>query len=336
MINLSYAIFFMCGREIKRQTERFDAEEKLSIFLPTGKVEAHTINISEGGLAFAISDTYYFPEDRPIQFAMHSEEYYAEFTGSIVFVKKNGTEWNYSVKIQHMDEKNRRQYLQFVYDRVPTFPEKLDAWVNSSDDLLNNAQKRIRKQRAGMRGLPRISINQKIFFVSGEEVWADNFNFKYLLVKGKLPQSEMVYLWRCDYDLYMYLQEVMDTGMQLGKDMHLMKIVNYEELSYNEQFLELVNIWVERENKEEEEKCEFYLYVCGAGLCDVFCRSVPYTHGDDLCDTCPGNIIAFGVYHKRQVQGALSCTENKCDESVFCLIYYDSILFSCGDTVYSL
>ncbi|MDD2971337.1 MAG: glycosyltransferase [Lachnospiraceae bacterium] len=256
VINLSYAIFFMCGREIKRQTERFDADEKLTIALQDKTIETRIINISEGGIAFRMKETRYFPDDEPISFTLHSEEYRAEFTGRIIFVKKNGEEWNYSVKIEQMDEENRKQYLQFVYDRIPTFPEKLDVWVTAYDDLLNNAHKRVEKQRSEMRGLPRIRVGEGIFFESGEHVWADNFNFKYLLVRGKLSAEGMVYQWRCDFDLYMYLQEEPEAKVRPGSNMHLLRVVNYEQLVYNEQFLELVNTWVERENMENREMAE--------------------------------------------------------------------------------
>lgn len=244
VINLLYALFFMWGRKIYRKNERFDAAEPLRVTYDGRTLDTVTVNVSEGGLAFALARAEYIPSDQPISFLMYNDRYRASFSGFLVYVKQAGDVWHYGVRIHALDEKNRRQYMQLVYDRMHSLPTQLNVWITAFDDLTANMSKRMERQRLDMRMLPRIELNRPIKFRDGSTALLADFNYRYALLRDFPEPREDACQYECVLvkGLSLVLRPV-KTSWDSGRDGILMEVVNWKSLRYHLGFAWLLDRW---------------------------------------------------------------------------------------------
>lgn len=243
IINLVYSVFFMWGRKIYRKSERFEAVMPIQISYDNRTLDAHTVNISEGGLAFSLDRPEYIPTDKPVLFHAYTDRYRAFFEGYIAYVKQAEGKWHYGVQIASLDEENRRQYMQLIYDRLHSLPTKLNVWITAFDDLTNNMSVRLEKQRTDMRALPRIELHRPISFDDGSSGLLIDFNYRYALVKD-LPAvgpEGIRYTCTLEKDVVLILEPVKDWSG--GREGILMRVVNWEELVYHSGLKRILSAW---------------------------------------------------------------------------------------------
>jgi cellulose synthase (UDP-forming) len=256
VINLVYAVFFMWGRKIYRKSERFEAVMPMQVFYDNRTLDAHTVNVSEGGLAFSLDKPEYIPTDKPVSFLLYNDRYRTVFEGFIVYVKQAGSQWYYGVTIHCLDDENRRQYMQIIYDRMHSLPTKLNVWVTAFDDLTNNMIVRVEKQRTDMRALPRIELNRSIVFDDGSCGLLADFNYRYALVKhlsaqGAQSSGEKRFTCTLEVGLVLILEPVKDWREREGMLMH---VVNWEDLIYHAGFKQILYAWSEQHREEVRTK----------------------------------------------------------------------------------
>lgn len=242
IINLLYAVYFMMGRRAYRASERFDASIPVHLKYERQSILASTRNISEGGFLFALDRPVYLPSDRPLEFSLRSERYCADVRGRIVYISSAPGSWLYHVRLEaEQDEDARRQYLQLVYDRATSLPKSLNVWVTAFDDIVNNANARLEKQRAEMRALPRVPINRTAKFEEGGSATLVNFNFKYFIARDVTTQTKKLTLLPRP-GIQILLEEAdMPTPHANYK---LYYVVNWEELTRSKAFQTLLEDWV--------------------------------------------------------------------------------------------
>lgn len=143
IVSLCYAIFFMLGRRAYRRSERIQASETVYIRYKNQSYQAVTGDVSEQGISFYASSPIYLPEKDVIQIVIETERYKARLEGSIVYVRQEKEVWRYSATVTPLDETDKRQYMQIIYDRLHSLPKKIDPWVTFYDDMLRNIRKRV-------------------------------------------------------------------------------------------------------------------------------------------------------------------------------------------------
>jgi len=197
MVALCYAILFMSGRKAYRFSERIGAEEDVIIEYSDTSYKGRTIDVSDRGLAFSSPEPIYIPVDQAIYFTIVTPYYKARLKGNIVYVKEQKGGWRYSAEASPIDEENKRQYMQVIYDRNHTLPKQMNLWITAYDDLLRNMKKRTSRDVSDKRKLPRIPLNKQISFHNGGACRLTSFNYKYFsavdFVTGESKDDRFLY-----------------------------------------------------------------------------------------------------------------------------------------------
>ena len=249
VINLVYAIIFIWGRKIYRQSERFAAKEDLTIITADHVYQTKTVNISESGLAFTMSKPNYVPNEIPFQLCIQTDFYYAKLKGILVYVKQVKQNWYYGVRITEIDEENLRQYAQIVYDRMHSLPTVMNHWVTAADELSKNLSVRMEKQRFEQRKLPRILLEMPIVMADGSTGTILDFNYRYMMIRDlrSKRQDQTRYILHCAYGIQLELEVV--TAKNASRT--LLAITNWKDLVYKEELGQLVDEWLTLYQREE-------------------------------------------------------------------------------------
>ena len=242
IINLLYAVYFMMGRKAYRTSERFDADIPVRLTYNKQVIHAVTRNISEGGFLFTLACPLYLPNDEELKFTLRSDRYRARVTGKIAYVNSEKDQWLYHVKLTgDLSDKQRRQYLQLVYDRAPSLPKSMNVWVTAFDDIVNNATARLEKQQAEMRALPRIELDRKAVFEEGGAATLVNFNYKYFLVRDLTADAPVLTI-ALNRGVRIVLEATDLPVYRAGEK--LMRVVNWQELAGSKAFREVLDDWI--------------------------------------------------------------------------------------------
>jgi cellulose synthase (UDP-forming) len=197
MVALCYAILFMSGRKAYRFSERIGADEEIIIEYSGTSYKGRTIDVSDSGLSFLTREPIYIPGEESISFTIVTPYYKARLKGSLIYVKEQIGGWRYSAEITPVDEKNKRQYMQVIYDRNHTLPKQMNLWITAYDDLVRNMKKRTSRPVSDKRKLPRIPLNKQIAFHNGGACRLTSFNYKYFsavdFVTGESKDDRFLY-----------------------------------------------------------------------------------------------------------------------------------------------
>ncbi|WP_312813042.1 glycosyltransferase [Sedimentibacter sp.] len=143
IVALFYALFFMLGRRSYRASERIQASETVYIKYKDKEYKAVTMDVSDHGLSFYVPSPIDLPEQSGIDLTLQTCRYEARLEGSIVYIRKEGDGWRYSAVVKPVEETDKRQYMQIVYDRLHSLPKQIDPWVTVYDDIFRNIEKRV-------------------------------------------------------------------------------------------------------------------------------------------------------------------------------------------------
>jgi len=205
-IALLYALFFMLGRPVHRSSARIAADEYVIVHGRSGDHEARTADMSDAGLALLSEEPLYVPDDRQVSLTISTSRYEADMTASLVYVHPRGDKWLYAFSVTPESEQDGRQYLQIVYDRPHSLPERMNLWDTAWDDIVRNVRRRLARERTRQRKSPRISIDRTVTFADGTSCTLVDFNYHFLAVKGLDGDGH-------SGDAYVY---VMGTGTKLS------------------------------------------------------------------------------------------------------------------------
>lgn len=245
VINLLYAIFFLLGRKLYRKSERIAANEIVVLSIQGKSVKGRTLNLSEGGLLLELNQAEYIPNDYAVPLKIENARYCAEFEGTIQYVKESSESWLYGIQISSINEENKRQYSQLIYDRMHSLPVKLDVWMTAFDDMMNNLSKRIEKQRPDMRKLPRVTLNKLVEFEDGTQGTIKDFNYEYARISGlKDHENFKILTLRLDDNFFQInFEPVLEQKINKNKG-RLYQIQNYKELSESPLFMKELKHWI--------------------------------------------------------------------------------------------
>lgn len=227
MVSLLYAMFFMLGRPAYRSNERIRANEQIHVQYHKTSHEARTVDVSENGVAFKAKTPMYLPEDETIKLVISTPLYNACLIGKIAYVKEHRDGWQYSATVTPVDEANKRQYMQIIYDRSHTLPMQMDMWITAYDDILRNIQKRISQPFYDRRKQPRIMLDKLVVFTDGSSCRLLSFNY--------------LYFSAVDFQTEKSMEEIYTFTTPAGTSLLLKRTGKYIHNS-EEELLEVVNI----------------------------------------------------------------------------------------------
>jgi len=231
MIALCYALFFMIGRRAYRETERIRAQEDVMIHYKAGNLryQARTVDVSEHGIALYVEHPVYLPPQTTISLVVKSERYEANLDAVIVYVKKDGEGWRYSATVQPVDETNKRQYMQIIYDRKHSLPEQMNLWDTAYDDMVRNVKRRIVQPLLDKRKMPRIPLQCPIVLTNGAGCTLRSFNYLYFSAsgfQGDIPAGAVVTFYtRSDIEVILR-----HTGKTTGHQEVLLSVENIDDI----------------------------------------------------------------------------------------------------------
>lgn len=246
--SLIMAIFFMIGRKNERMTERFSVSLPVEVHFDDKVYYGTVVDVSEGGLSFLLDNAVYLPyeNDENAVFYIQDRDYYAKLSGKIVTVKRSShnENWQYCVSITEIDQRNREEYLQIIYDREHTLPKKLSNGSGYFEDISSNLLKRCHNPEGSKRKTARIMIHEICELAGGVTVILENYNFEYVRLMpteaGDILPKEVVLYPENSYAMHCEKSHI---------NPNVYKILNWRELMENTEFAEKVSAWEENEKK---------------------------------------------------------------------------------------
>lgn len=184
LYNLIMAIFFMMGRKIYRNTERFSVELDISIYCEDTEIKAKTLDIADEGFAIVSEFPQYIPYNSECDIKFSAGKYSCNMKAMIVHVEQIKLGWKYAFKIIKIDDENKKKYYNIIYDREPSLPKQMKENMSVFDDFQLNIIRRASKDIGFNRKLARISLNKKVNSFECDEVVIKNFNYKHVLVEA--------------------------------------------------------------------------------------------------------------------------------------------------------
>lgn len=187
------AIFFIDGRNIYRKSERVADRREITISDDRICLDVMTRDMSETGISVTMDKPHYFSDDKDIDLTITTDKYRAMLKARIVFVDQRGEDWNYSMRITDYCG-TYDDYMQILYDRIPTMPQMLKRNSGSFDDLYINSRRRMSKDSFQKRHIVRVRIRQEIKCEEafGGKVLVADFNYTFVnIVSGELLKDEI-------------------------------------------------------------------------------------------------------------------------------------------------
>uniref|UniRef100_UPI0006CF566A hypothetical protein n=1 Tax=Clostridium sp. NkU-1 TaxID=1095009 RepID=UPI0006CF566A len=185
-----------------------------------------------------------------MEFVITTSRYKARLEGKIVYVKEQDKGWRYSAAIRAVDEENKRQYMQIIYDRTHSLPMQMDLWVTAYDDMLRNIKKRLKQPFKDKRKMPRIPMERQITFTNGAACRLVDFNYCYFSVSdfNTNGSQDDTFIYNTESGIPLVLKR---TGIYIRHSSEeLLSVVNLDDLTGKN----IINqILVDIKNTDEKE-----------------------------------------------------------------------------------
>lgn len=235
MFSLAMAIFFMVGRRNERNTERFFVSLDADIEYNQNIYRGEVVDISEGGFAFEMDDSIYLPHGKDTDitdYVISNSEYEAKIKGHVVSVRKNNSnnKWRYGVQLDILDEDNKGDYMQLIYDRTHTLPKTLSNKTGYFSDIEGNIRNRVTKRKQSKRELPRIIINKEVETDKGYNVTLVDYNYEFAKLNradNGVIEDKIILFPGTEYEI---------KCEKTSRDDSLFMVVNKEDLYDNNAF----------------------------------------------------------------------------------------------------
>ena len=147
MYYLAMANFVLQGRDIDYEEVRVkDAEDVVLRDIETGELisEGITTSLTEHNLSVYLDEAAALPIGRHVNFTIETMNTRADMDGLITSFRPFGKGKSCVYTMEILDyKKDRLEYLQILYDRVPTLPQNLGKDYGSLSHLLRNIAHRI-------------------------------------------------------------------------------------------------------------------------------------------------------------------------------------------------
>ena len=242
--SLVMAIFFMVGRKNLRMTERYDVELPVKIIFNDHILYGETIDVSETGLAVKMKESVLIPKG-VVRIHVKTHHYNAHFNAKEVYVTdyvepETGEKmYRYSFVITELDEKNKSEYYQLIYDREPSLPRFTAKNDSVFANLSDNLGGRIAGVHTQKRRLYRIVVNEEVREANGNLAFLFDYNYRYVALNWNETIGNQSRELLLDNDVVMEC----DFVRCIGEDKALYKIKNSDELIFSDNFDMILERW---------------------------------------------------------------------------------------------
>ncbi len=179
---LLYTLFFMTGRRSFRKSERINAIEEVTLVFADRTIKAQTRDLSDHGMSIIYDEFWEIPKGTPADVIISSDLYKAQLKATFVNQKPWHQQWHYAFSVEPIDENNKRQYLQLIYDRNHSLPKTLDTWSMIYDDLYRNWRVRFKIFLATKGRETCELLDKEVTFTDGSKATLHQFNLQHLSV----------------------------------------------------------------------------------------------------------------------------------------------------------
>lgn len=250
LINLTFALFSTLGRPIFRKEERFLVKENANLTVGGLQENIQIVDVSEHGLSFVSSKPLYIRDS--MQISLYDGEYEFDIKGQLTRVVSKKGKWLYGIKIVDLDNKNKKAYFYYIYDRSNKYlTEVRDNWVTIWDDLYNNLIQRLHLMTnynlVSSRGntmFPEISTNFPVS-LNSEPMRITKFNVSEIELSYDSQLTPKDYITFDNSDIRLNLQKKM---ISPSNQLVCYNVVSFEEKAnggmqrfYNELYMGSVN-----------------------------------------------------------------------------------------------
>ena len=259
-LNLLMSIFFMTGRNNERLSERLEVRLPIEVNYDGRTMEGTVVDISEGGFAFVLHEAVYLPykDDEEAEFIIRDRDYKASVTGRIATVKEikesGSSNWKYCICLTGMDEENREQYSQIIFDREHTLPKTLSKRSSYIGDVMKNIEMRAGHTRVNSaRHTPRIKANEKVISEAGQKILLEDFSFEYVRLSFLSDNpNEKISLLDFPKRLVLFPEEAYRmVCVPSGFNQNIYRIENFRELEQSNAWEGKIKEW-ETNNKAKK------------------------------------------------------------------------------------
>jgi cellulose synthase (UDP-forming) len=244
MYTLLFSIICVSGRINYRNDDRIYANVPVTLNVGLFVINGETTDLSENGMAISLANPEYLPYEESLSVELNFKNYHAQVMAKVVHVRQSGDRWQYSLTITDCCEKNRKNYLQIVFDREHTLPKTIKS--DLLKDISSVFKGRLSKQVLSNRKLPRVPMNVCLPTTRGYQVELLSYNYEYIIVKNVLGlQNKLTILF--GNGIYLRCEQIADQQINGGK---LFRIQNWKRLSLNPFFRENLFALINAEDLE--------------------------------------------------------------------------------------
>ena len=157
--------------------------------------------------------------------------------------------FRYSFEITDIDDRNKAEYYQIVYDREPSLPEKTDVNDSIFDEISSNIAGRVTKVSEDKRRLYRINVNSEINDIKGNSIYMYDFSYRYTVLKLADTKGEKNLTLVPAQNVNLSCEFIRN----IDEERALYKITNGREEVFDDQFKDKLNEWIMHDTELSEE-----------------------------------------------------------------------------------
>ena len=256
LYTLVMSMFFVMGRDYIRKFDRVETVIDAVLHTSFTTYNCHTSDISDEGLSITYHRPINIDDSLPVTIDLAYEDYKCSLkchllhADSVIDEDEGRKLYKYSFEVE--DYLNTyEEYMQIIYDRVPSLPQHLDERTGSFDDLKLNVIKRTARPVYQNRAVPRLKIEPVVADYNGKDQRIIDFNYKYLTLKRtRHPKDEEILVIDPDENLFLVCTRLRKVG--LGDSLY--QVDNYYEIISDPHKNRLLEKWIERALIAAEEK----------------------------------------------------------------------------------
>ena len=259
LYSIIMSVFFVFGRKIERKVERLLVETDVEVYCKYGKIEGKSIDISDNGLGIRFNFPEYIDANEEVTILCKTDRYVARFKAAVVYFANYRNDFKYAFEITDIDDENKRNYLNIIYDREPTLPEKVEDDASVFGEISANIHKRFAKQNKNARKLARIMVDKQVSTTDNRKVMLYSFNYEYLFIgfdKTKMISDTIEVILDDGLIAKGKIDNSKTIKLANGKSCALYAITNIEEIISNDKLRPLIMKWLGdyRAYRDEMEK----------------------------------------------------------------------------------
>lgn len=214
LYTLVMACFFVMGRNYLRKSERVQAQEDCTVVASGTTYPCKTLDVSENGVAVRMDQPVFLKDDETVEIGITTDRYAAKLKAKIVHVDDRKDYWKYAFVIEDYCG-TYDEYLQILYDRIPTLPQNLSKSGSVFGDLSINTGRRMEKPFYQNRKMPRVTMSASLPGEDGKTYTVTDFNYQFCTIKAEEEPEKVIRLTANTVPLHCLFSRSLSEGRAL-------------------------------------------------------------------------------------------------------------------------